>query len=121
MGYSFPESVYDRTHPYQNGPPPFFQNVNDADQYHRMDTQERDPVAQRKMQIALMTADPATPEAEIQANLTVPLESPVVEATAPLTPADCFNLDPRGIKASNNFSGGVGEINATSTPAMPMW
>jgi hypothetical protein len=110
----FPDGQYDFTHTWQN--------ANDRVSYER--TFKLDPVEQGKIAVALGTADPATPEAQITANLTVPGVPPRFGyRDTPFTIGDMFtrNLGHMNDFAPTNFSGQLGEFSGSSTPATPAW
>ena len=109
-----PDGQYDFSHTWQNS--------NDEVEASR--TFRLDPVEQQKIGVALATANPAMPEAQIVANLTVPGVPPRfgLQGT-PTTVDEMFarNLGHINDFAPTNFSGTQGEFSGTSTPAIPAW
>lgn len=79
---------------------------------------------QRKIALALLTANPETPEADITANLTVAGVPPRFGyQDTPVVIEDMFsrNLGHVNDFAPTNFSGQQGSYSGTSGPALPMW
>lgn len=116
MPVQFPDGVYDYTHTWQN--------ENDRVAWERSISQ--DPVETAKILAALQTADPATPNIEIQLAMTSPVtaERDMVIDRTPIGVDDCFGgqLDSHVNDFSpSNFSGRKGEFSGTGLPSMPAW
>lgn len=115
MPLSFPDGVYDYTHTWQN--------ASDRVAWER--TISQDPVETAKILAALQIADPATPDDEIRAAMTVQGVPPTQGYDrTPITVDQCFGdqLAPNVNDYSpTNFSGKKGEYQGSGLPSMPPW
>lgn len=113
MPVQFPDGVYDYTHTWQNS----------TDRAAWEASIHQDPVTAAKISSALITADPATPDALIRDSMTA-LPTPQLAPSEPITVMECFGPNPGEHArdfAPTNFSGGIGEFSGSSVPSMPPW
>ncbi len=115
MPVQFPDGVYDHSHTWQN--------ANDRVAYQRSFTM--DPVEAAKITSALELASPQTPDAVIQAQMTVSGVPPTQGYDrSVLTVEDCFDPPPGehvNDYSPSNFSGRIGEFQGSGLPSLPAW
>ena len=113
MPYIIQSSIWDQTHAWQN--------MNDRVEWERVVNQGS--LADRRIAQALLTADPATPEAMITEQMTIPgVPNKVGLERAPLTIADIFDgglPDPHlRDQAPTDYSGGGGSYTGSERGLM---
>jgi hypothetical protein len=102
MPYQLQSGILDDTHTWQN--------ENDRVAYERAFASGT--LSEKRMAIALMTASPLTPDNEIRAQLTAPVNTPMLAPAEPITINDIFDggvADPHAKDQSpTDYSGGNG-------------
>lgn len=113
----FPEGQYDHSHTWMN--------ASDRVSWERIWSTGTD--GQRKMAEAAMTADPATPEDMIRANLTAPVIAQRGMKVS-MTLDDVLGVGTQGFnpghlydRAPSDFSGTPAGTEGTSMPSLPAW
>lgn len=109
-----PNHDYDQTHVWQNS----------TDRVMWQRSFELDGITEKKMAIALLFADPNTPEDVIADRLTVQSIPPRFGYdSTPLEISDCFSVDLGHVNdyQPTNFSGSQSEIGSSFYPSLNYW
>lgn len=120
MSYRLPDTVYDAGLTYA------WQNANDRVSYQR--SFDEGTIQDKKMSQALLTANPNTPNIEIQVNMNTPqVPARFGYNDEPLTIErvlgdELYNEGSRtNTRVWNDYSDVNSEINSTSLPSIPVW
>jgi hypothetical protein len=118
MGFRIPETVYDAGATYS------WQNANDRVSYQRAFNEGGGE--QKRIAQAFLSANPDTPNIEIQVNMNQPnLPNRFGYDTTPPTIESVLGneLDPNNVdrRAWNDFSGTDSSYSGTDLPSLPIW